>query len=90
MTTARSPYRVLRDQANRIAELLKAIERGDPAALATGMGKKIADARTKPTVKFAIAMDDKAITVEYPWSIIHDYSEREISDYILQLMQEAK
>jgi hypothetical protein len=88
MTTSRSPLSALRRQADTIAVALKQAERGekivhDPVG-------KIAAARCRESVKFAVVMDDKIISVEMPWAMIHDTSERGISEYILKQMKGAR
>jgi hypothetical protein len=55
MTTARSPLRVLTQQANKIAALLKAVERGDKTM--DDPSGKIAAALKTDRVTFAVVMD---------------------------------
>jgi|GEM_PF-1126740 hypothetical protein len=88
MTTARSPLRVLRQQANHIAELLKRAERGEK--IADDMGGKIAAARSRPKVKFAVAMDDKVLIIDMSWATIREMSEHGISEYLLKQMREVR
>lgn len=87
MTIAQSPLRVLRSQADRMAIMLKAAERGEHIPGDTG---KLAAARAKDSVKFAVAMDDKIISIDMPWATIRDTSEHGISEYILNHMREAR
>jgi hypothetical protein len=88
MTTARSPLRVLKAQADRIAKMLKAIERGEDGR--ADVGGKIAAARAKASVSFAVAMDDKVVKVELSWTAIHTASESQIAKFILEQMTEGK
>lgn len=88
MTTARSPLRILTQQANRIAKALKQAERGEP--IANDPGGKIAASLARGAVKFAVVMDDKVISIEMPWTLIRETSERGISEYVLQQMKEAR
>jgi hypothetical protein len=87
MTTAHSPLRVLRNQADRMAMMLKAAERGEHIP---GDNGKLAAARAKDSVKFVVAMDDKWISIDMPWSTIRETSECGISEYILNQMREAR
>jgi hypothetical protein len=87
MTTAQSPLRVLRGQADRMAMMLKKAERGEHIPGDTG---KLAAARMKDSVKFAVAMDDKIISIDMPWATIRETSESGISEYILNHMREAR
>lgn len=88
MTTAQSPLRVLKAQSDRMAMMLKAAERGD--TIANDPGGKIAAARERDSVKFAVAMDDKIISIDMPWATIRETSESGISEYILNHMREAR
>jgi hypothetical protein len=88
LTTSNSPASFIKSQADRIAALLKAAERGenvghDPAG-------KVAAARLRETVKFGIVMDDKIVTVEMPWSIIRDTDVTGISLWIVSHMSGKK
>lgn len=88
MTTSRSPLRVLKQQSDRIAMALKQAERGE--AIAHDPGGKIVAARSRPSVKFGVVMDDKVLTIDMPWSTIRETSERGISEYLLKQMREAR
>ena len=88
MTTARSPLRKLKAQADTIAARLKAWDRGElDANDSTG---KVAAARARESIKFAVAMDDKVLSIEMPWSKIRSTSEAGISEYILRHMREQR
>lgn len=88
MTTTQSPLRVLKAQADKIAATLKAAERGEK--IDVRFAGKIEEARTKPTFKAAVIMDDKVITIEMPWSLIRETSEVGLADYILRQMRESR
>lgn len=88
MTTARSPLRVLKAQADNMAVLLKAAERGEK--IANDIGGKIAAARQRNAVKFAVVMDDKVLSIDMTWAAIRDTSEAGISEFILKQMRESR
>lgn len=88
MTTKHSPPRVLRAQADRIAAMLKAAERGEK--IDVRFAEKIAAAREKDAFKAGIVMDDKIIVIEMPWTMIRQTSEAGISEYILNQMRETR
>lgn len=88
MTTARSPLRKLKAQADQMAELLKKAERGEAPAIP--FASKILEARSRPSIKFAVLMDDKALSIEMPWKTIAETSQAGISEYILKQMREAR
>ena len=77
MTTARSPLSALKAQADKIAAMLKAFERGEK--IDVRFGEKIAEARDRPKIKFAIAMDDKILTVKILVGL---------AEYVLKQMRE--
>lgn len=87
MTTAHSPLRVLKQQSDRMAMMLKAAERGEPIP---GDNGKLAAARSKDSIKFVVAMDDKFISIDMPWATIRETSECGLSEYILNQMREAR
>lgn len=85
MTTSQSPLRVLKAQADAIAKSLKAAERGevtDPR-----MAQSIAQARARGFIKFGVAMDDKFISIELPWSVAAETSETALAEMILKHMR---
>lgn len=88
MTTARSPLRVLKGQADHIAKLVKAISRGESPT--EDRGGKLAAARNKDSIKFGVVMDDKVLTIDMTWVTIRETSEVGISEYILKAMREAR
>jgi hypothetical protein len=87
MSTARSPLRKLKAEADRIAAQLKAFERGDIGADPTG---KLTAARGRESIDFAVVMDDKILKIVMPWALIKSTSESGISEYILKQMREAR
>ena len=87
MTTAHSPLRVLKAQAEHIAKLVKAIERGENPV--EDRGGKLAAARGRESVTFGVVMDDKFIKIEMPWSTIRETSEVGIAEFILKQMRGA-
>lgn len=88
MTTAHSPLRALRQQADRIAAMLKAAERGE--TFDVRFAEKIEAARGKDSIKFAVVMDDKVLSIDMPWATIRETSESGISEYIVKHMREAR
>ena len=88
MTTSLSPVHVLKAQADRTAAILKAAERGE--RVAGDAGGKIAAARARDTVTFAVVMDDKIIKIEMAWTTIRDTSEAGIAEFILNQMRDAR
>jgi hypothetical protein len=88
MTTKHSPLRVLKGQADKIAETLKRAERGE--IVEARFAQKIEAARSNETFKVGIVMDDKVITIEMPWATIRSTSEVGLAEYILDQMREAR
>lgn len=91
MTASHSPLRVLKAQADNIAniaKIVKAVERGDNPI--EDVGGRISAARCKDSVKFAIVQDDKIISITLPWAKIRDTSEAGIAEYILKYMKGAR
>lgn len=88
MTTARSPLRVLKAQADKIAATLKAAERGEK--IDVRFAEKIEAARGTDGFKVGIVMDDKIITIEMPWAVVRETNEAGIAEYILDQMREVR
>lgn len=88
MTTSTSPLRVLKAQADTIAKTIKAVERGENPI--EDRGGKIAAALAKPTVKFAVMMDDKLLSIEMSWATIRESSETGMAEWILKHMRESR
>lgn len=81
MTTSHSPLRVLKGQAARIAERMKAIERGEVS------DPKIDAARAAGLFKIGVVMDDKIITLKITADKIRECSEAALAEYVLRLMK---
>lgn len=88
MTTSRSPLRKLKAQADKIAQMLKAFERGEK--IEGRFAEKLIAARDTPSVKFGIVMDDKVLTIEMPWETIRSTSEVGIAEFILKHMRGSR
>lgn len=88
MTTSHSPLRVLKAQADNIAKMIKAVERGESPV--EDRGGKIAVARQRDAFKVGIAMDDKIITIDLAWATIRANSEVGLAEYILKLMRGSR
>jgi hypothetical protein len=88
MTTAKSPLRVLKAQADKIAATLKAAARGDK--IDVQFAEKIEAARGKPSIIFGIAMDDKLLKIQIPWTRVQETSEVALSEWILDQMRDAR
>jgi hypothetical protein len=88
MTTRHSPLRILKLHADRIAALLKKIERGEKAT--DDLGGNLAASRTKQSVKFGVVMDDKFLSIDMPWALIRKSSEHALSEYVLKQMRETR
>lgn len=88
MTTARSPLPALKAQARQVAAWLKAAERGED--IPRDPGGKIAAARARPCITFAVVMDDKILQIEMTWEAIRNRSEADIAKYILDRMREER
>jgi hypothetical protein len=85
MTTAHSPLRVLKAQADKIAATLKAAERGEK--IADDPVGKIAAARAKERITFGVVTDDKILKIEMTWADIRETSEVGLAAYILKMMR---
>lgn len=89
MTTSQSPLKRLRAQAEEIAAKLKAMERGEAIGAPDPAGK-IAGAKAKGEIKFAVVMDDKIIKITVPWSLLATTDETVIAEWILAQMREER
>jgi len=85
MTTSASPLAKIKEQADKIAAIMKAVSRGEKVA--ADPAGKIAASIAKGVVKFGIVMDDKVITVEMPWQTIREENEAGISEWIVAYMR---
>lgn len=88
MTTRQSSIKRLKAQADSMARILVAAERGEK--IDTPFAEKIIAARQGPSVIFAVAMDDKIIKLELAWDMIRDSGRAGVADYILDLMREKR
>lgn len=89
MTTRKSPTWVLKNQADKIAATLKAIERGEK--INTKMVEKIEAARNKENIKFGIVMDDKIVMIEISWTTLRAADEKALAEVILgQMLREIE
>lgn len=73
MTTKHWPMRVLKHQADTIASIIKAAERGEK--IEGPFAAKIEAARSLPSFKGGIVMDDKIITLEIAWATVRETSQ---------------
>jgi hypothetical protein len=85
MSTAKSPLHKLKAEADNMAKIIKAVERGEKVA--ADPAGKIAAALARGMVKFGIVMDDKVITIEMPTATIRETSEAGISEFIINYMR---
>ena len=88
MTTKHSPLRALKAQADNIAFMLKAAERGDK--IDVRFAEKIEAARNEESIVFAVFMDDKIIKIDMPWVKLRETSEVGLAEYILKQMREDR
>lgn len=85
MSTSNSPAWKLKAEADKMARMLKSAELGE--RLPNDLGGKMAAARKRESIKFAVAMDDKIITIEMTWAKIKETSEAGISEFIINYMR---
>jgi hypothetical protein len=88
MTTKSSSLKALKAQADKIASVLKAAERGE--SVDTRFAEKIAAARNKESFKFGVVMDDKIVSVEMPWATVRETDEAGLSEWIVRQMRESQ
>lgn len=88
MTTARSPLSVLKAQAGKMARMLKATERGE--SVTEDVGGKIAASLAAGTIRFAVMMDDKLLSIDMTLATVRATSEVALADYILKLMRGSR
>lgn len=88
MTTKNSPLSALKSQADRIAKVIKQVERGENPI--EDRGGKIASARGRESVKVGVVMDDKVLTIDLAWAKIRETSEVAMAAWILDLMRERR
>jgi len=88
MTTKHSPLSELKRQADMIARITKAAERGE--VLDVKWADRIAEARKKEAFVAAVVMDDKILKITLPWTVIRETSEVALSAYIMGRMREER
>lgn len=87
MTTKDSPLEDLKAQADNIATMLKNAEAGVFPQHIPNI-KKVMEARSNPTIKVGIVMDDKVLAPELEWATIRGMSHHELSRWIVRQMRE--
>lgn len=88
MTTSQSPLRALKAQADDIAFMLKAFERGEK--INVQFAEKIEAARDKSSIILGIVMDGKLVKIDMPWVVVRSTSEVGLAEYILKQMRGAR
>lgn len=88
MTTSQTPTSILRKQAEKMAERIKALERGDPVD--PKFAAHYLAARSKPEFKFGVVMDDKTLIITMPWTLIHSTGEVGLTEFILKHMKNSR
>lgn len=88
MTTSQSPLRVLKAQADQIAAMLKKFERGEK--IDGPFAEKLEAAREKDSIKIAVVMDDKVLTITIPWATLRTSSQIGMAEFILKQMRGAR
>jgi hypothetical protein len=87
MSTKDSPPEQLRREAHKIATKLKAAANGEKIA-GDPLGK-IEASKARGYLDFAIAMDDKILKIQIPWTTINDLALPLLCDFIYDQMREA-
>lgn len=85
MTTSSSPIQKIKAEATKIAQTLKQAERGQYPNQT--FRQRIEESKLRGIFVVGIAMDDKIIKVEIPWDTIKATPEKELTTYIVDLMQ---
>jgi hypothetical protein len=80
MTTSNSPIHELRVQAERIANRLKALERGENIP-------GLMPLRKLEKIKIGLVQDDKITQVEFTWERIKETDEEALIEYILMILK---
>jgi hypothetical protein len=80
MTTSNSPIHKLREQAERIANRLKALERGENIP-------GLMPLRKLEKIKIGLVQDDKITQVEFTWERIKETDEEALIEYILMILK---
>lgn len=85
MSTSNSPVAVIRQQAEKMADMLRAAERGEPVP--PPIEQTIREARGRPSITIGIVMDDKVVRIEIPWEKIKNTGRHALTEYIVRLMR---
>jgi len=85
MATSNTPAKILRMHSDRIAHIMKDLEAGQPVK--DGISSKIAASKASGVFRPLVAMDDKLVVIEIPWTTVRNLSESELSAFIFDLMQ---
>lgn len=88
MTTAKSPLRALKAQADKIAKIIKAAERGEKVDFQ--FEQQLISARSKEGFVVGVVMDDKVLKINLPWATIRETSEVGLAAFILKHMREDR
>lgn len=88
MTSKNSSLSKLKSQADGIAKVIAAAERGE--VIDPRFKERLKAARDSLTFKVGIIMDDKIITIELPWDVIKSTGEVGLAEYILNQMRELR
>jgi hypothetical protein len=86
MTTSLSSLRQLQAHADKIAQALKRMERGEKVESTNGLDLE-AKARNGPSIKFAVAMSDKTLIIDLTWATIAAKSEAELAAFLVKHMR---
>jgi hypothetical protein len=89
MTTKHSPLSAIKAQADKIAKMLKAFERGEIPAV-PNVAKLIKARDNNENFIFGVVMDDKFLKIEMPWTLIRENSEVGLSEWIIRQMREER
>jgi hypothetical protein len=88
MTTKHSSLSEIKAQADTIAAMICAAERGEPVGVQ--FAEKIAAARKTESFIVGIVMDDKVIRITLPWTTIKSTGEVALSEFIMREMREIR
>ncbi len=88
MTTKHSSLSSLKFQADNIARIIMAAERGE--IIDVKFAEKLKAARELPAVKIGVVMDDKTLIITIPWETIKATGEVALSEFIMREMREIK
>ena len=90
MSTKHSRPAKLRAEADLMASTIIKAVRGHAGA-DPSMAQAVEKARAAgPSFKFAVVMDDKALTIEMTWEALAETDAAGLSEYILKQMQERR